>query len=164
MPTEQRMKAPTFSAMRALISLPRRIAFLPLLLAAGQFTGHFVDGIDLINRSAGFDHLDQAMMEFYVSEWACLDQPDVRAACLGFGYERAGLDTEFLGLVARGDATRRVRHDRHHSDRLTAQLRTQLLLDRSEVGIEIDVEGTQGHDRPLYDRQTAIFGGPANCQ
>jgi hypothetical protein len=69
-----------------------------------------------------------------------LDQDDVRAECPGVGHVRACLNPVSLRLVAGSDAARALRIDRDNAYRLPTQLRSQLLLDGREVGVEIDEE------------------------
>ena len=69
-----------------------------------------------------------------------LDQNKARAFFPRLARVRAGLDPETLRFVAGGNATRAVGHDRQYGHGQPAQGGLLLLLNRGEVGVEIDEE------------------------
>jgi hypothetical protein len=70
-------------------------------------------------------------------------QGNARAHALGVSHPRARFHAKNLGLDAGRNATRRIGHHRHHPHRSPAQSRVELLLDRSEVAVEVDEEGAE---------------------
>ena len=91
------------------------------------------------------------------------------ADLLGFADLRAGLDAEGLGLVAGGDAAGGVGHGGDDGEGLAAILGVELLLDRREERVEVDVEeaeaiglGVEVH-RQVLQRLYSPFLRPAVC-
>ena len=109
-------------------------------LAAGQFAMHLVDGVHRLDRGARLHCEHQLVMVFDVQRRACLYYLDAFAQLARFMDRRAGLDAERFGLVAGGDAAGGFRQHRRHTHWLAAQPPLGLLLDRGEIGIEVNVE------------------------
>ncbi len=131
---------PTCSRMRALTLRPSSMAAKQRPLAAHEAAGHFVDGEHGGDGQAAFDGFDDAVMVVGVDLVAALDQHDVGAHAFGVGNDGAGPDAEGLGLVAGGDADGCVGHHGDDADWTAAQLGAHLLLDRGEIGVQIDEE------------------------
>ena len=68
------------------------------------------------------------------------DEDDLGADSLSLGDPRAGLDAEGFGLVAGRDAAGGVGEGGDDGDGAAAILGVELLLDRGEEAVEIDVE------------------------
>ena len=68
------------------------------------------------------------------------DEDNLRADALGLAHLRAGPDAEGLGLVAGGDAAGGVGHPGDDGERAAAVLGVELLLDRGEEAVEVDVQ------------------------
>ncbi len=109
-------------------------------LAAHEAAGHLVDGEDGSDGEAAFDGFDDAVVVVDVDLVAGLDEDDLGAHAFGVANEGAGADAEGLGLVAGGDAAGGVGKHGHNGDGPAAQIGADLLLDRGEVGVEIDEE------------------------
>jgi len=107
---------------------------------AHQAASHFIDGANGGNRDAAFDGFDHAVMVVNVNLVPGLNENEIGAHAFCFGDDRAGTDAEGLGLVAGSDADSGIGHHGDDCNRLAAQLGTHLLLDRSEVGVEVDKE------------------------
>ena len=133
--------------------------------AAHQAAGHFVDGEHGRYGQAAFDGLHDAAVVIDIEFVARFDEHDVGAHAFGVGDDGSGFDAEGFGLVAGGDATGRVGHHGNDADRTAAQLGPDLLLDRGEVGVEIDekpVHVAAGRRAPVEMR--ALVGrSAASC-
>ena len=119
-----------------------------LLVAPNQVAGHFVDGQYGGHRGAGLYRSDDAVVEVHIGRGPRLHEDDVLAQLARLPDRCAGLDAVAFGVNAGGDAAGGVGQHRQHADRPAAQLRAELLLDGSKVGVEIDVERTQRHGKP----------------
>ena len=123
------------------------------LLAAHQLADHLVDGGRVRDRAAQLDRLGDARRVVGVDAVAALDQDDLRADAFGLADLGSGLDAERLGFVAGGDAAGGVGHGGHDGERPVAIFRVQLLLDRREEAVQVDVQEAEtvglelaGHD------------------
>jgi len=115
-------------------------------LAADETAGHFVDGLDGADRHAAFDGFDDAVVVVDIDLVAGLDKDDLGAQAFGVGDDRTGFNAEGFGLVAGGDADGGIGHHGNDADGTAAQLGADLLLDRCEVGVEIDEEPVETRD------------------
>ncbi len=113
------------------------------LLAADQAGGHLVDGHDGRDGNAALDRLDDPIVIVDVNFVARLDQLQAWTHPFRFADLRAGTNPEGLRLVACCDGAGSVGHDGHDGDRAPAEFRPQLLLDRGEVGVQIEEEPPQ---------------------
>jgi hypothetical protein len=68
------------------------------------------------------------------------DEDNAGTKLFGFADLRAGFDLEGLGFVAGGDAAGGVGHGGDNGERFSAVLRVELLFDRREEAVEVDVE------------------------
>src|SRR5262245_10362610 len=82
------------------------------------------------------------------SAWTTLTRVHTFGEAPRFMHERAGLDAEGFGGVARGDRAGGLRHRRHDDDGLAAQRRVFLLLAGGEEAIEIKNEPAQQFEPP----------------
>jgi len=128
-----------------------------LAFAADQAASDFVDRQRFaVDRNAILDRRDQTVMQIDVARRARFDDGDIGAARHRFVHRRAGLDAMSLSLAAGGDAAGGGRQHRHHADRTAAQFLAVELLDRGEVGIEVDEQAAQGHGGgPAWGRYRA---------
>jgi hypothetical protein len=92
-----------------------------LALGAHQAASHFVDRADLLDRHAGVDGFQDALVIIGVETVIGLHRDDVGAQPPRLAHERAGLDAESLGGVAGGDGDGGIGERLHDDDRLAAQ-------------------------------------------
>jgi hypothetical protein len=121
MPIEQVRHSPDLVAQRA-FDFERKLArsgHLPF--GAHQLAGHFVDRANLLDRHAGVDGLEDALVIVAVEPVIGLHPDDGRAQPPRLAHERAGLDAESLGGVAGGDRDRGIRERLHDDHGLAAQ-------------------------------------------
>jgi hypothetical protein len=111
-----------------------------LLLAAHQLANHLVDGRRVRDRAAAVDSHGNLLRILGVDGVVALDEEDLPADLFRLAHQRAGLDAEGLGLVAGGDADRGVGVGGDDGQRAIAIFRVQLLLDRREEAVQVDVE------------------------
>jgi hypothetical protein len=109
---------------------------LPLI--ARQAARHLVNRHHLLDRHAGVDGGQHALVVLGVESVPRLHRDHGRANLLRLAHERAGGDTEALGLVAGSDRTGGIRRRLHDDDRLPAQGRIVLLLARREESVEVE--------------------------
>jgi hypothetical protein len=109
-----------------------------LALGAHQAARHFVDRADLLDRHAGVDGLEDALVIFGIEAVIGLHRDHVRAQPPRLAHEGAGFDAERLGRVAGGDRDGGIRRGLHHDDGPAAQGRGLLLLARRKEGVEIE--------------------------
>ena len=124
-----------------------------LALATDQVARHFVDGTRLAVRDAVLDGGHQQVVQLDVACRPGEHEPDFRAFLPCLANAGAGFHADGLGFVACGQATPTVGHDRHHADRSPAQARVVVLLDRGEIGVEIDEQAAQRHVTAPSGRQ-----------
>jgi hypothetical protein len=115
-----------------------------LALGSHQPAGHFVDRHDLLDRQAGVDGFQNALVIVGVEPMIGLHRDDVRAQPPRLAHDRPGLDPESLGGVAGGDGDGAVRRRLHDDDGLAAQGRGLLLLARRKERIEIEEQPLDG--------------------
>lgn len=109
-----------------------------LALGADQSAGHFVDRHDFLDRQAGIDRGQNALVIFAVDPVIGRHRDDVGAQAPRLAHECAGLNAERLGRVARGNRDGEFRERLHDDDGLAAQGRGLLLLARRKEGVEIE--------------------------
>ncbi len=119
--------------------------------AAFQLAGDLVDRLHLGHMHAGFDHLDEPAVVADVGLGPRLDHLKLRNEPAGLGHAQVAGEAHLLGLDAHGDAAGGLGQHRHDADRLAAEFRPLLLLDRSEEGIEVDGQSAEGHRRKVGD-------------
>jgi hypothetical protein len=87
--------------------------------------------------------------------------PDAGVLAPCFTNKSSRLGAESPGSIACGDATGALGDDGYHCYRLTSQFGSALLFNRSEQGIEVDVDNTQRHSfggaRQARARERAYF-------
>jgi hypothetical protein len=110
------------------------------LLAAHQLADHLVDARRVGHRAASLDCLRDAARVVRVDAVFSHDKDDLRADAFGLADLRACLDAERLGLVAGRDAAGGIGQGGDDGERPPAILRVQLLLDRGEEAVEIDMQ------------------------
>ncbi len=111
-----------------------------LLLAAHELADHLVDGGSVGDGAGEFDGLGDGVGVLCVVGVVAGDEDDAGADFFGFADLSAGLDAEGLGLVAGGDAAGGVGHGGDDGERLAAVFGVELLLDRREEAVEVDVQ------------------------
>ena len=137
-PIEQVRHSPTWSRSRP-FDLRRQLARdRHLAFGSHQAAGHFVDRQDLLDRQAGIDCLENALVVIGVEPVPGLHRDDIGANPPRVPHEGAGLDAEALGRVAGSDRAGGVRQRLHDDDRLAAQGRGLLLFTRRKEGVEIE--------------------------
>jgi hypothetical protein len=109
-----------------------------LALGAHEAAGHLVDRHHFLDRQAGVDRLEDALVIVGVEPVIGLHPDDVRAEAPRFAHQGTGLDAERLGRIAGGDRHGGFRRCLHDDHRLAAQGRGLLLLARREEGVEIE--------------------------
>jgi hypothetical protein len=108
MPIEQVRHSPTCSRRtRLILSASSRDRYLAF--GAHEPAGHLVDRHDLLDRQAGIDSLQNAVVVIGVEAVIGLHRNDRGAKPPRFAHQGAGLDAESLGRVARGDRAGGVR-------------------------------------------------------
>jgi hypothetical protein len=112
-------------------------------LLANEPERHLVHATDPMDREHRLDSLDHEVMVVGVERVPPEHQFDFRAQLPGLVDPGAGPDPEGLGLVARRDHEGRVGQHWHDRDRPAPQLWTLRLLDRREVGVEIEEQHPQ---------------------
>src|SRR5262245_57988152 len=78
------------------------------------------------------------MMHADINIWPRFDDNQVLAHPLSFAHVGERLDAQRLRLIAGRDAAGRVRIHRNDRNRTPSQFRTQLLLDRCEIRVQIE--------------------------
>jgi hypothetical protein len=137
-PIEQVRHSPTWSPQRSL-DLERELAGnVNVPFGAHEAAGHFVDRADLLDRQAGIDRLQDALVIVGIEAMIGLDRNNGRAQPPRVPHQGAGLDAERLGRVAGGNGDGGIRRNLHDDDRLVAQGRVFLLLARRKEGVEIE--------------------------
>jgi hypothetical protein len=111
-----------------------------LLLAAEELADHLVDGGGVGDGAAAVDGLRDFVGILGVDAVVAFDEDDFGADALGLADLGAGLDAEGLGLVAGGDAAGGVGVGGDDGEGAVAEFGVELLLDRGEEGVEVDVE------------------------
>lgn len=109
-------------------------------LRPGELAGEFVDRKGGMHGHALLNSGDDAMVHLDVELWPRLDEHNVRAEAASIAHGDAGPDAEAAGLVAGGDTTGGFGHNGDNRDGKSAQLGAQLLLNRGEVGVEVEVK------------------------
>ena len=109
--------------------------------------GHLVDRADLLDRQAGVDRLQDALVILAVEPVIGLYRDNGRAQLPRLAHQGAGLDAERLGRVAGGDRHGGIRRRLHDDNRLPAQGRVLLLLARRKEGVKVE-------EQPLH----RVFG------
>jgi hypothetical protein len=109
-----------------------------LPLGAHETAGHFIDRANLLDRHAGVNHLQDALVIIGVDAMIGLDRDDVRAQLPRIAHQGAGLDPETLGGVAGGDRDGGIRRRLHDDNGFAAQCRVFLLFARRKKGVEIE--------------------------
>jgi len=99
-----------------------------LPLGSHQAAGHLVDRADFLDRQAGVDSLEDALMIIGIEPVIGLNRDHRRARAARVPHQGAGLDAERLGGVAGGDRHGGIRRRLHDDDGLAAQGRGLLLL------------------------------------
>jgi hypothetical protein len=100
--------------------------------------GHFVDRAHLLDRQAGVDGFEDALVIIGVEAVIGLHGDEVCAQAPCLAQDGSGLDAEGLGRIAGGDHHGAVRQRLHHDDGLAAQAWMFLLLARCKEGVEIE--------------------------
>jgi hypothetical protein len=147
MPIEQVRHSPDLVAQRA-FDFERKLArdgHLPF--GAHQLAGHFVDRANLLDRLAGVDRLEDALVILGVEPMISLHRDHGRAQLARLAHQGAGLDAEGLGRIAGGDCDGALRQRLHDDHGLAAQGRGLLLLARRKESVKIE-------EQPLH----RIFG------
>jgi hypothetical protein len=103
-----------------------------------QAAGHFVDRAHLLDRHAGVDGFQDALVIIGVEPVIGLHRNDIGAQVPCLAHERAGFDTEPLGRVAGGDRDGGIRRRLYDDDVLAAQDGVFLLLALCKEGVEIE--------------------------
>jgi hypothetical protein len=98
-----------------------------LSFGAHEAAGHFVDRADLLDRQAGVDSLQDALLIVGVEAMIGLHRDNSRAKPPRIPDERAGFYGETLGRVAGGNRDGGIRRRLHDDDGLAAQGRVFLL-------------------------------------
>lgn len=142
------------------LDLQRQLARnVDLALGSHQPAGHLVDRHDLLDRQAGVDSFQNALVILAIEPMIGLHRNHSGAQPPRLAHDRAGLDAESLGRVAGGNGDGRIRRRLHDDDGLAAQGRGLLLLARRKEGIEIEeqpLDSRLGNVHPLfYDSQPA---------
>jgi hypothetical protein len=109
-----------------------------LTFGAHQLAGHLVDRAHLLDRKAGVDRLQDALVILAVEPVIGLHRDHVRAQLARIAHQGAGLDAERLGRVAGGNRHGALRQRLNDDDGLAAQGRGLLLLARREESVEIE--------------------------
>jgi hypothetical protein len=109
-----------------------------LPLGAHEPAGHLIDRHDLLDRQAGIDGPQNSVVIVGIETVIGLHGNDRGAKPPRIPHERAGLDAEGLGRVARGNGTGGVRKRLHDDDGLAAQRGIFLLFARRKEGVEIE--------------------------
>ena len=144
MPIEQVRHSPTCSRRARLTFSANSRATVDLALGAHQPAGHLVDRHDLVDRQAGVDGFQNALVIIGIEPVIGLHRNDVRAQPPRLAHDSAGLDAESLGGVAGGNRDGAVRRRLHDDDGLAAQGRGLLLLARRKERIEIEEQPLDG--------------------
>jgi hypothetical protein len=111
-----------------------------ILLSPHQRTGHLVDRKNSRHGNTKLHRLDDAMVIVDVLLVAGLDELETGAHPLCVPDLDPRLNTEDPGLVAGGDAARRIGHYGNDGHGLAAEMRLELLLNRSEIAVQIEKE------------------------
>ena len=106
--------------------------------ASHQPAGHLVDREHRRHRQARFHGLHNAAVVVDINLVPRLHQHQVGAHPLRLAHLGPRLDPEGLGLVTGGNANSGIGHHGDDAYRPSAQLRPDLLLHRSKVGVQID--------------------------
>ena len=93
---------------------------------------------NLLDRQAGVDGRQDAVVIIGVETVIGLHRDDIGAQAPRLFDQRAGLDAESLGGIAGGDRAGGIRRRLHDDDRLAAQGRVFLLFARREEGVEVE--------------------------
>jgi hypothetical protein len=123
---------------QGLFDFERKLArnrYLPL--GAHQTAGHFIDRANFLDRHAGVDRSQDALVIIGVEAMIGLHRDDVGVQLTRLAYQGAGLDAECLGRVAGGDRDRGIRRRLHDDDWLAAGW-VFLLFARRKKGVEIE--------------------------
>lgn len=115
-----------------------------LALGAHQPAGLLVDRHDLVDRQAGVDRLQNALVILAIEPVIGPHRDDGGAQAPRLADDRAGLDAECLGRVAGGNRDGAVGRRLHDDDGLAAQGRGLLLLARRKEGIEVKEQPLDG--------------------
>ena len=121
MPIEQVRHSPTCSRNARLTLSASCARDRDLPFSAHQLAGHFVDRADLLDRQAGVDGLQDALVIVAVEPVIGLHRDDGGTQPPRLAHEGAGLDAECLGRVAGGDRDGGIRERLHDDDGLAAQ-------------------------------------------
>jgi hypothetical protein len=111
-----------------------------LAFAADELADHLVDGRRVGDGADALDRGGDAVGKIGVDGVVAGDEADGGAEGAGFGHLGAGLDAEGFGLVAGGDEGAGVGHGGGNAGGFAAEFRVQLLLDRGEEAVEVDVQ------------------------
>lgn len=111
---------------------------------------------DAMDRGAGFDALQQPVMNFDIGFRPCFHEPDLRAESPGFADPGPRFHSAAFGLVTGGDHAGKVGLDRDDAQRAAAPLRLQVLLRRGEEGVHIRKQPVQAHGGARKFRREAI--------
>ena len=109
-------------------------------LAADELADHLVDGGSVGDGADAFDGVGDVVGVLGVGGVVAVDEDDAGADAFGFADLGAGLDAEGLGFVAGGDERGGVGHGGDDAGGLAAVLGMELLLDRREEAVEVDVQ------------------------
>jgi len=127
MPIEQEAIADLF--FQGALDLQRQLARdRGLPFGAHQLQRHFVDRADLLDRQAGVDRLQDALVIIGIEPVIGLHRDHRRAQAPRIAHQSAGLDAVGLGRVAGGDRDGGIRRRLHDDDGLSAQGRIFLLF------------------------------------
>ena len=125
-------------------------------LAAHELADHLIDGGVVGDGAGQLDGVADSFGVLGVVGVVAGDEDDLGADFFCFADLRAGLDTEGFGLIAGGDATGGVCHGGDYGEGLASIFGVELLLDRCEEAVEVDVEvgeevglGVGGHEARL---------------
>ena len=111
-----------------------------LALAAHELADHLVDGGGVGDGAAAVYSLRDFVGILSIDAVVAFDEDDVGADALGLADLGSGFDAEGLGLVAGGDAAGGVGVGGDDGERARAEFGVELLLDRGEEAVEVDVE------------------------
>ena len=139
-------------------------------LAADELADHLVDGWGVGDGADAFDRCGYVVGELRVFGMGAVDEDDVGDEAFGFADLGEGFDAERLGFVAGGDERAGVGHGAADADGLAAILRMELLLNRREEAVEIDVQEAEevglswgAHASILFALCSPAVAGERNC-
>ena len=144
MPIEQVRHSPTCSRSDLLEFHSQSAGDRNLTLVAHEAASHLVDRHHLLDRHAGVDGRQHALVILGIELVPRLDRDHGRANLLRLMQQRAGRNAEPLGFVAGGDRAGGAGQRLHDDDRLPTQGRIILLFARCEEGIEVEEQPLGG--------------------